>query len=248
MTADRLHASRRRAVLAVAGLLAAAEPARAADLALGPWYLRVGRRFAGPVARIVSSDHPLGSCTLELGAATAAGMSGMIDSALAGAATSEDITLFRGGTRGILGLELSGARVTSLTVPKLDAASVGEPVVQVRIAWKGRSVSRLPDSFVVAAQSPAAADPAPLTVRVDGQPVRAASVGPWTVGGDLPLTIPEADRQAVESPPGELRPVTVSVGRYRLSFAAGVESVRPSGRDVAVTFSPRRAALQVIPA
>ena len=241
MTTDRLHASRRRAVLAVAGLLAAAEPARAADLALGPWYLRVGGRFAGPVARVVSSDHPLGSCTLELGAGTAAGMSGMIDSALAGEGTSEDITLFRGGTRGILGLELSRARVTSLTVPKLDAAGVGEPVVQVRIAWQGRSVSRLPDSFVVAAQPPAAADPAPLTVRVGGQSVRAASVGPWTVGGDLTLTIPAAD---IGLEPGETRPVTVSIGRFAFTFAARLRVVRAPVCMLAV----ERAALRVTPA
>src|SRR5690242_3172162 len=111
MTTD-LHASRRRAVLAVAGLLAAAEPGRAAD----PWYLRVGGRFAGPVARVVRSAGR--TCTLELGAATAAGMSGMIDTALAGAGTIEDLTLFRGGERGILGLELAGARVTSLALPR----------------------------------------------------------------------------------------------------------------------------------
>jgi hypothetical protein len=245
MTTDRLHASRRRAVLAVAGLLAAADPARAGDLALGPWYLRVGGRFAGPVARVVSSDHPVRTYTLELGAATAAGMSGMIDSALAGDGTREAITLFRGGTRGILGLELSGARVTSLTVPKLDAAALGEPVVQVRIAWQSRSVSRLPDSFVVAAEPLAAVAPVPLTVHVGETPVRAASVGPWTVGGDLPLTIPEEDRHAVEAAGGT---VTVSAGRYLLSFAASLKSVRPSGAHVAVTFLTHRAALSVTPA
>jgi hypothetical protein len=215
MTTDRLHASRRRAVLAVAGLLAAAEPARAADLALGPWYLRVGGRFAGPVARVVSRDHPLGECTLELGAATAAAMSGMIDSALAGAGASEDITLFRGGTRGILGLELSGARVTAVTVPQLDAADLGEPVVRVRIAWKGRSVSRLPDSFVVAAPPPAAADPAPLAVRIDGQPVRAASVGSWTAGGDLTLTLGEAPAGGDPGGDGGGRPLSAELLRGR---------------------------------
>ncbi len=258
MTTDRLHASRRRAVLAVAGLLATSEPARAADLALGPWYLRVGRRFAGPVARVASSHHPLGTCTLELGAATAAGMSGMIDSALAGAGTSEDITLFRGGTRGILGLELSGARVTSLAVPKLDAAGLGEPVVQVRIAWTGRSVSRLPDSYVVAAPSPAADERPELTVRVDGQPVRAAWVGAWTMTpGDLTVALPEAGEADLDAvftawmaQPGAIRPVTVGIGRFSFSFDATFKSARASGADrtVAFTLSTRRAALRVTPA
>jgi hypothetical protein len=234
------NAFRRRAVLAVAGLLAAADPARAGDLALGPWYLRVGGRFAGPVARVVSTDHPLASCTLELGAATAAGMSGMIDSALAGAGASEDITLFRGGTRGILGLELSGARVTSLTLPKLDAASIGEPLVQVRIAWRSRSVSRLPDSFVVAAQPPAAADPAPLTVRVDGQPVPADWVAA-TIPGDLTLAVPEAGT-ALER--GAVVPVTVSMGRFAFAFAATVKGVQSPVFRLAV----ERAALRVTPA
>jgi hypothetical protein len=234
------NASRRRAVLAVAGLLTAAEPARAADLALGPWYLRVGRRFAGPVARVISADHAVTSCTLELGAATAAGMSGMIDSALAGAAASEDITLFRGGTRGILGLELSGARVTSLTLPKPDAAALGEPLVQVRVAWRARSVSRLPDSFVIAAEPPAAAGPAPLTVRVDGQPVRArwAAV---TIPGDLTLATPEANI-GVER--GETRPVSVSIGRFAFTFAARLQAVQAPVFTLAV----ERAALRVTPA
>jgi hypothetical protein len=235
MTTD--HASRRRAVLAVAGLLAAAEPARAADLALGPWYLRVGGRFAGPVARVVSSDHPLRTCTLELGAATAAGMSGMIDSALAGAGTSEDITLFRGGTRGILGLELSGARVTSLSLPKLDAA---EPVVQVRIAWRGRSVSRLPDSFVVVPEPPAATAPAPLTVCVDGRPVPARWAAA-TIPGDLTLALPGAEI-GLES--GETRMVSVAIGRFAFTFAARPGAVQAPVIRLAV----ERAALQVTPA
>jgi hypothetical protein len=232
MTTD--HASRRRAVLAVAGLLAAAEPARAADLALGPWYLRVGGRFAGPVARVVTRDHPLRTCTLELGAATAAGMSGMIDSALAGAPTSEDITLFRGGTRGILGLELTGARVTSLSLPKLDA---GEPVVQVRIAWRGRSVSRLPDSFVVVPEPPAAAAPAALAVSIDGQPVPAR----WAtaaIPGDLTLDAPAG----LES--DETRTVDVAIGRFAFTFVA-----RPrAARAPVVRLAVERAALRITPA
>ena len=240
---DSLHASRRRAVLAVAGLLAAAEPERgASDLALGPWYLRVGGRFAGPVARVVSSDHPLGTCTLELGAATAAGMSGMIDSALAGAPAREDLTLFRGGTRGILGLELSGARVTALALPRLDAARLGEPVVQVRIAWRGRSVSRLPDSFVVATEPPAADDPPALAVRVDGQPVPVVSVGPWSSGaGDLTLAVAEG---GTGLEPGEPRAVTVAIGRFTFTFAGRLEAVRAPVFTLAV----ERAVLQVTPA
>jgi hypothetical protein len=74
--------------------------------------------------------------------------------------------------------------------------------------------------------------------------VRAAAVGAWTAGGDQTLTNPEADRQAVES----AETVTVSAGRYRLSLAASVKSVRPSDGYVAVTFATHRAALQVTPA
>jgi hypothetical protein len=252
MTTDRLHA-RRRAVLAVAGLLGS--PATDAHPGLGRWYLRVGGRFAGPVVRVVSR-HPLGlsaTCTLELGAATAAAMTAMIDAGLSGAGTREDLTLFRGGSMGIVGFELSGARVTSLTVPRRDAASVEEPVVQVRIAWQGRSVSRLPDSVVVAAQAPGAADQAPLTVRVDGQPVPAAWVGA-TMPGDLTLAVPEADPDAVLAPwmsqPGAVRPVTVAIGRFTFTFAAALESMRASSADgtVAFTLSARGTALRVTPA
>jgi hypothetical protein len=229
MTTDRLHA-RRRAVLAVAGLLGS-------DLAPGPWYLRVGGRFAGPVARVVSR-HPLGqseTCTLEVGASTTAAMSALIDGAC------EDLTLFRGRSTGIVGFELSGARLSSITLPRRDAASGGEPAVQLRIAWQGRSISRLPDSYVVATESPAAADRARLTVRVDGQPVPAAWVGPWTMGGDLPLAVPGTDTLLA---PGATRPVTVSVGRFTFAFAATLKSAQAP----VFTLATQRAALQVSPA
>ena len=233
MTTDRLHA-RRRAVLAVAGLLSSS--GTATDLTLGSWYLRVGGRFAGPVERVVS-PHPLGSsgsCTLELGASTTAAMLAMIDGA------REDITLFRGRSTGLVGFELSGARVTSLTLPRRDAASAGEPVVQVRIAWQGRSVSRLPDSFVVATESPAAAGRAMLMVSVDGQPVAADWVGA-TVPGDLTLAVSGTGR-ALEL--GATVPVTVSIGRFGFAFAATVKSVEAPVLRLAV----ERAALQVTPA
>jgi hypothetical protein len=253
MTTDRLHAARRRAVLAVAGLVGS--PTTGSDLGLGPWYLRVGGRFAGPVARVVSR-HPLGlstSCTLELGAPTAAAMTDLIDGGLSGAGSRADLTLFRGRSTGIVGLELSGARVTALTLPRRDATSAGAPAVQVAIAWQGRTVSRLPDSFVVAAESPAAADGAPLAVRIDGRPVRAEWVGA-TIPGDLTLAVPEVDLDAVFAPwmsrPGEARPVTVAVGRFALSLDARFRSVRAASADRTVVFAlaARRAALRVTPA
>jgi hypothetical protein len=235
MTTDRLQA-RRRAVLAVAGLLGS--PTAVAD----PWYLRVGGRFAGPVARVVSA-HPLGlsgSCTLELGASTATALLGLIEGGLSGAGTREDITLFRGRGAGIVGFELSGARVTSRALPRRDAASADAPVVQAGIAWQGRSVSRLPDSVVVAAHSPCAADRAPLAVGVGGERVAAA----WAsaaLPGELALAVPEP---GLGLAPGETRPVTVSVGRFAFSFAARLRAVEAPVHRLAV----ERAALEITPA
>jgi hypothetical protein len=233
MTSDRLQA-RRRAVLAVAGLLGS--PTAVAD----PWYLRIGGRFAGPVARVVTPQ-PLGrseTCTLEVGASTAAAMLAMIEDGLSGAGGREDLTLFHARSAGIVGFELSGARVTSLTLPRRDAASAEEPVVQAAIAWQGRSVSRVPDGVVVGAQSPCAADRAPLAVRIDGEPVPAEWAAA-TIPGDLTLALPGGGLA-----PGELRPVAVTTGRFAFAFAARLRTVRAP----VLRFAVERAALQVTPA
>jgi hypothetical protein len=229
-----------------AALAAAPDPAAPGtappDPYLGSWALTLDGAPAGPVARVdgcslqaqvvaersgsvrITGKHVIGvapePCTIEIGGGTSAALRTMLNDAVAGNAAPHKVQIVRTDPGGGYALDLTNASIAAVTVPKLDRASSAP--VYLKVTLTAERVQRLAaGARTKALPAPRGLDPRLLTVQVDGLPVRATSVGPWTVNlkaqdpigeardyvrsvsevelGDLPIRVPEADRKAFDA-------------------------------------------------
>jgi hypothetical protein len=205
------------------------------DPYLGSWALMLDGAYAGPVASVEDCDlqaevvtqqvgpgefvgkHAVPAsqarCTIEVGL----GMSPSFNDWLSGSLSGDDlrrarIRLVRTDTEPYA-LELGDAKLTSVTLPKIDRASTRPAFLELGL--EGEIVRRTPASKVAAEPVPGFA-PARLAVHIDGVSTDVATVGPWkaqvprasgelednplTDIGNLPLRVSEGDATRAMDP------------------------------------------------
>jgi hypothetical protein len=197
----------------------------------GAWQLVLDGKPAGPVVNVdgcalegqvvaslegtqkhVAAVAPE-PCTFDVGAGMSPAFTTWLNDSLTRGATVHDAQLVRTDARPGYALELPRAMVAAVALPKVDRAATTPLYLHVTLA--GDQVRRIPASIPEAARMRPFA-PSSLALTVDGRPVPATSVGPWSATidlggdagtararlahgvaiGDLPIRVPEAPSTA----------------------------------------------------